>query len=231
LELLSFATGRKLSRRILITGASRGIGLALTRNYLSLGDRVTAVCRKANDELRNSGAEIIEGIDVTNPENCSALAEKIDGKIDILINNAGLLESETLNSMNFETVKQQFLVNSIGPLQITHSLLNNLDEGSKVIMITSRMGSVDDNTSGGYYGYRMSKAALNMAGKSLANDLKHRNIAVVLLHPGFVQTDMTGYSGFISPEESAALLTQRIEETSMSNSGTFRHAEGQELPW
>ena len=119
----------------------------------------------------------------------------------------------------------------MAPLRITSSLLDKLKAGSKVIMITSRMGSIEDNTSGGYYGYRMSKAALNMAGMSLANDLSRRNIAVGLVHPGFVSTRMTGYGGLIEPPESAKNIIQTIDKISMDNTGAFLHAEGEELPW
>ena len=217
--------------RVLITGASRGIGLALTKLFLERGDRVTAVCRQATAALKSTSADIIESIDVTSAEDCQRLADEINYTVDILINNAGLLESETLGDMNFDTIRRQFEVNSIGPLQVTHVLLSKLQSGSKVIMITSRMGSMEDNGSGGYYGYRMSKAALNMAAKSLSIDLKHQEIPVVLLHPGYVQTDMTGKNGFMTPEESASHLIRRIDDTSMTNTGTFKHAEGDALPW
>ena len=151
--------------------------------------------------------------------------------INILINCAGLLHCETLEQMDFENILQQFEVNSLAPLRVTHSLLKTLYRGSKVAIITSRMGSVEDNTSGAYYGYRMSKAAVNMAGKSLANDLCHDGIVVGLLHPGFVKTRMTGFNGDVTPEESAANLFNRIEELELQQSGSFIHANGQKLPW
>ena len=125
---------------------------------------------------------------------------------------------------------EQFRVNTLGPLRITHALLDNLGKGSKVVIITSRMGSVADNTSGGYYGYRVSKAGVNMIGMSLRHDLEPRGIAVALLHPGMVATGMTGGQG-IDVQQSAAGLIQRIDELDMSNSGSFWHAEGYALPW
>ncbi|MCM8529007.1 MAG: SDR family oxidoreductase [Lentisphaeraceae bacterium] len=221
-----------MSRLILITGASRGIGLELCRQYHENGDRVIATCRQSTDELKELGVKIIENIDVTSVEDCHRLHDTLNGEfLDILINNAGILHSETLNNLDFEHIQEQFEVNAMAPLRITGSLLDKLRAGSKVIMITSRMGSMDDNTSGGYYGYRMSKAALNMAGVSLANDLKHRKISVGLIHPGFVSTRMTGYGGLIESPESAKNIIESIEKVSLENSGIFLHAEGQELPW
>ncbi|MCM8542680.1 MAG: SDR family oxidoreductase, partial [Lentisphaeraceae bacterium] len=219
-----------MSRLILITGASRGIGLELCRQYHDNGDRVIAVCRQSTDTLKELGVKIIENIDVTSAEDCHRLHDTLnDEYVDILINNAGLLHSETINDLDFENIQQQFEVNAMAPLRITGSLLNKLRSGSKVIMITSRMGSMDDNTSGGYYGYRMSKAALNMAGVSLANDLRPRKIAVGLIHPGFVSTRMTGYGGLIDPPESARNIINSIDKVTIENSGVFLHAEGQEL--
>ena len=221
-----------MSKLILITGASRGIGLELCRQYHDNGHRVIAVCRQSTDTLKELGVKIIENIDVTSAEDCHRLHDTLnDEYVDILINNAGLLHSETINDLDFENIQQQFEVNAMAPLRITGSLLNKLRSGSKVIMITSRMGSMDDNTSGGYYGYRMSKAALNMAGVSLANDLRPRKIAVGLIHPGFVSTRMTGYGGLIDPPESARNIINSIDKVTIENSGVFLHAEGQELPW
>src|SRR5690606_27563059 len=139
--------------------------------------------------------------------------------------------SESLDDLDFDRIRKQFEVNALGPLRVTKALLPHLKKGSKVALITSRMGSIADNGSGGMYGYRMSKAALNMAGKSLAVDLKDRGIAVIILHPGFVRTDMTGGNGMIDPDESARGLIARIEELTLDRSGTFRHMNGDELPW
>jgi len=221
-----------MSRLILITGASRGIGLELCRQYHDNGDRVIAVCRQSTDTLKELGVKIVENIDVTSAEDCHRLHETLnDEYVDILINNAGILNSESLNDLDFEQIMEQFKVNAMAPLRITESLLDKLRAGSKIIMITSRMGSIDDNQSGGYYGYRMSKAALNMAGVSLANDLHHRKIAVGLIHPGFVSTRMTGYGGLIDPPESVRNIIKSIEKVSIENTGIFLHAEGPELSW
>jgi len=215
----------------LVTGAARGIGLELCRQLAARGDRVIAACRKGNAELQSLGAEIHAGVDVTDDAQVAALAAALSGRsIDVLVNCAGILTREGLDDLDIDRIRAQFEVNSIGPLRVTQALLPNLAEGSKVIIITSRMGSIADNTSGGYYGYRMSKAAVNAVGMSLARDLHDRRIAVALLHPGMVATDMTGHRG-IPPQESARNLIARIDALTLSDSGVFRHANGEPLPW
>lgn len=217
--------------KVLITGANRGIGLELCRQLSVRGDEVIAICRQASQALRSLGLRIIEAVDVNDPDSVNTLSAQLGGeKLDWLINNAGILSVEGLGSLDFEAMERQFRVNSLGPLRVTEALLPMLGPGSKIGIITSRMGSVTDNTSGGYYGYRMSKAAVNMAGMSLAQDLKERQIAVALLHPGMVATDMTGGRG-VSPEHSAAGLIQRMDALDLEHSGSFWHAEGEELPW
>jgi len=220
---------------VLITGANRGIGLELVREYNQRGYQVLAVCRESSDELDELADEIIAGIDVTSDEAVAGLqtitAELLDGQLDVLINNAGLFKNETLDNMDFEQIQQQFEVNTMAPLRITHALLPLMGEGSKIANITSRMGSMEDNGSGSYYGYRASKAALNAFGKSLAMDLKPRGIAVAQLHPGFVQTRMVNFAGDISPQQAAAGLIARIDELSLENTGGFWHSNGQQLPW
>lgn len=218
--------------KVVITGANRGIGLALTLSYLEQNAQVIAVCRHASEELKQSSATIIDGIDVSNPETLSRLTDHLQRQsVDILINNAGVLAVENINEPSPATIEQQFRVNALGPLLVTQALLDNLNKGSKIAMITSRMGSISDNGSGGYYGYRMSKAALNAAGHSIAKDLHSRGIAVVMLHPGYVQTEMVGYGGDIDAATSATRLQQRISELSLDSSGDFLHSNGQRLPW
>jgi NAD(P)-dependent dehydrogenase (short-subunit alcohol dehydrogenase family) len=218
-------------KKILITGANRGIGLELCRQLADRGDEVIAVCRVASKQLSALNLRVIEGVDVSATESVRGLQNQagIDG-LDWLINNAGILSVESLESLDFEAMERQFRVNALGPLRVTAALLPKLGPGSKVGIITSRMGSVEDNTSGGYYGYRMSKAAVNMAGMSLARDLEERCIAVALLHPGMVATDMTGGRG-VTPEQSAGGLIKRMDALAMTDSGSFWHAEGERLPW
>ena len=217
---------------ICITGANRGIGLELARQFKQRGDDVVAACRESSKELAKLDVEVIEGVDVTEDGSVGELAKALgDRTVDVLVNCAGILSDESLTDLDFDRMRRQFEVNSLGPLRVTAALRGNLGQGSKVAIITSRMGSIADNTSGGRYGYRMSKTAVNMAGRSLAQDLREAGVAVVILHPGFVRTEMTGGQGLIDPPESAAGLIARIDELSIETSGSFRHTNGEELPW
>ena len=216
---------------VVVTGANRGIGLELCRQFARRGDKVIATCRKDSLELRETGAEIHEGIEVTDDASIHALAGELQGRrIDILVNCAGILTRESLDDLDIDRIRRQFEINAIAPLRVTAALQGCLGRGSKVAIITSRMGSIEDNTSGGYYGYRMSKAAVNIAARSLAHDLKDRDVSVFLIHPGMVATEMTGYRG-IPPEEAAADLVARIDSLDPEESGTFWHAKGDLLPW
>jgi NAD(P)-dependent dehydrogenase (short-subunit alcohol dehydrogenase family) len=216
---------------IVITGANRGIGLELARQYQERGYDVIAVCRKSSRELNALGVEVIEGVDVTSEDSVTDLASALQGRhIDRLVNNAGVLDRDSLEALDFEAIERQFRVNAIGPLLVTAALRHKLAPGGKVFIVTSRMGSIEDNTSGGYYGYRMSKAAVNMAARSLSVDLKDVGVGVFLLHPGMVATDMTDRQG-IPVEESAAGLIARMDTLDLGQSGTFWHQEGYALPW
>ncbi|GMM86881.1 SDR family oxidoreductase [Pseudoalteromonas sp. MTN2-4] len=221
-----------MTKHVVITGANRGIGLEFAMQYLAQGYEVTAVVRKPSTELQELSVNIIEGIDVSKSDDVARLASALSGKsIDVLINNAGIFENESLASMDFEAINAQLQINAVAPVRVTHALQANLDSGSKVAMITSRMGSIADNGSGAYIGYRMSKAALNAAGVSLAHELKPKGVAVALLHPGFVQTQMVNFAGDISPQVAAERLMQRIEELNLDNTGSFWHSNGDILPW
>ncbi|WP_087464666.1 SDR family oxidoreductase [Oleiphilus messinensis] len=221
-----------MTKTVLVTGANRGIGLSFCRHYQARGWNVYGVCRNTSDALDALQINVVSGIDVSDPESITQLKQQLEGiPLDILINNAGILRNERLGSLNFSDMQQQFEVNTLGPLRVTEALMGNLSEGSKVALITSRMGSITDNTSGGYYGYRMSKAALNSAGVSLARDLAPKGIAVAILHPGLVGTEMIGGVGDLTPDEAAQRLIARIDELSLQNSGSFRHSNGDSLPW
>ena len=216
---------------VLVTGCNRGIGLELCRQFSARGDDVIAVCRTPSDELRAAGVSIVDNIDVSDGGSVAALKDQLDGRtIDILINNAGILRSETFGTIDYESMLEQYRVNTLGPLRVTEALANNLVTGSKVAIVTSRVGSIEDNGSGGNYGYRASKTAVNQIGMNLKHEFAPRGIAIALLHPGLVATEMTGGHG-ISPEDSAAGLIQRVDELSMDTSGGFWHAEGYTLPW
>lgn len=217
---------------ILITGANRGIGLALCKQYQQRGATVFGVCRHVSPELESLGVRIVSGIDISHPASVPALRDSLANvRLDVVINNAGILRNEVLGNLDYDSIMQQFQVNALGPLRITEALLPQLDTGARIALITSRMGSIADNTSGGRYGYRMSKCALNIAGVSLAHDLKAREIAVGIFHPGLVGTDMIGGTGDVTPDEAAVRLMTRIDELNMNNSGSFWHANGESLPW
>jgi NAD(P)-dependent dehydrogenase (short-subunit alcohol dehydrogenase family) len=216
----------------IVTGANRGIGLELAKQLKERGDDVIAACRTTSSELDTLGVRVEAGVDVSDAASVAELAQRLKGaEIDLLINNAGILRGESLDRMNFESIEQQFEVNALGPLRVTTALLPLLSKGAKVAIITSRMGSMADNGSGGYYGYRMSKAAVNAAGVSLAHDLAGQGIAVGLFHPGMVATEMTGRNG-IAPADAAANVLARIDALSADTTGKFVHAgTGEELPW
>jgi len=221
-----------MNKQVLITGANRGIGLSLAKHYSQSGYQVTAVCRTPSAELEKLGVKVISDIDVSKTQAVEQLRDKIENQtLDLLINNAGILRNEVLGNINFQTIEEQFATNTLGPLRVTEALIPKLSENAKVAMITSRMGSIDDNTSGGRYGYRMSKAALNIASVSLAHDLKHQGIAVGIIHPGLVGTDMIGGFGDITPDQAAHSIAQRVTELNLDNSGSFWHSNGEQLPW
>lgn len=216
----------------LVTGANRGIGLELCRELAGRGGDVIAVCRKPSRELEQLGVRIEQGVDVGSDAALSDLAARLrDVRIDILIANAGILREDSLQTLEFERVREQLEVNALGPLRTVKHLLPALAPTAKLALITSRMGSLADNSSGGYYGYRMSKAALNAAGVSLAHDLRARKVAVAILHPGYVRTDMTDRHGQLEPSESARMLLARIDALTLETSGGFWHANGDRLPW
>ena len=221
-----------MSKTILITGGNRGIGLELAVQFKKQGHEVIVTCRKPSHELSVHKIDTLSEIDVTNEKSLEKMTKALSpNSLDIIINNAGILHSNSLQNINIDEIRAQFEINSLGPLRVTQALLPILKDNSKVGIITSRMGSITDNTSGGSYGYRMSKAAANMVGVSLAHDLRPRGIAVALLHPGYVRTEMTHYSGLIDPPESAAGLIKIIDELTLENSGLFWHTDGTVLPW
>jgi NAD(P)-dependent dehydrogenase (short-subunit alcohol dehydrogenase family) len=220
-------------KTFLVTGSNRGIGLEYCRQLQTRGEEVIAVCRQPSPELEALGVRLETGVDITAGDSVTNLVERLDGvPIDGLIHNAGILESTSLDRLDLASMRRQFEVNALAPLRLTKALLGQLQAGSKLILMTSRMGSIDDNSSGGSYGYRMSKVALNMAGRSLAIDLRPRGIAVAILHPGLVRTRMVNFNTQgISPEQAVRGLLQRIDALTLETSGTFWHANGDVLPW
>ncbi|HTT10801.1 MAG TPA: SDR family oxidoreductase [Burkholderiaceae bacterium] len=228
---------------VLVTGAARGIGLEFCRQLVARGDSVVATCRRSSDELRAVKLRIVDDIDVTSDDACARLARNLQGKpIDWVVLNAGVFESTSLGSLEFERMRHEYDVDALGPLRITQALLANIPRGGKIALVSSRAGSIGDNSSGGIYGYRMAKAALNMAGVSLAHDLQARGIAVVLLHPGVVDTEMlrsgmdalgqmVRSADLITPRVAVEAMLTRIDELTLSSSGRFLHRNGQVLPW
>jgi NAD(P)-dependent dehydrogenase (short-subunit alcohol dehydrogenase family) len=215
-----------------VTGANRGIGLALTGQLRARGESVVAVCRQGSADLDRLGVRIESGIDLASRQANAALAARLArDEIDLLIHNAGVMFEDTFGDVDGDDVRSQLEINAIAPLLLTQALAPRLASGAKVALITSRMGSIGDNTSGAYYGYRMSKAALNAAGMSMARDLAPRGIAVAILHPGAVRTGMTGGQGNLEPDESAIGLLRRIDELRLETSGRFVHQDGSLLPW
>jgi NAD(P)-dependent dehydrogenase (short-subunit alcohol dehydrogenase family) len=216
---------------VLVTGANRGIGLQLCKQFADRGDDVVAVCRETTPELGELGVRVIDGVDVGSGAAVDALRQKLGNlQIDVLVNNAGILLRDKFGDIDYDDLTEQYRINTLGPLRVTEALADRLHSGSKVAIVSSRVGSIDDNSSGGNYGYRASKAAVNMIGTNLKHELLPRGIAVALLHPGLVATDMTGGSG-VSPADSARGLIQRIDDLTLENSGGFWHAEGYALPW
>ncbi len=219
-------------KTVVVTGANRGIGFEFCRQYLQKEFNVIGLCRKKSKAFEALKINIIDGIDVTDPKSLKKAQKELSGtKIDLLINNAGIFLNDTLGSLDPEEISKQFYVNALGPLMMTEALMPHLQKGATVAMVTSLMGSIADNGSGGYYGYRMSKAALNMAGMSLSRDLQKSGITVLLLHPGYVKTDMTQHLGNVLPEESVKGLIQQIESAKKDNVAHFRGYNNKELPW
>ena len=217
----------------LVTGANRGIGLEYCRQLQARGDQVIAVCRQPSPELEALGVRVEAGIELTDEADRAELVRRLEGApLDGVILNAGILQSMGLDDLDAEAIRRQFEVNALAPLLLARALVPQMPRGARLALMTSRMGSIDDNSSGGSYGYRMSKVALNMAGRSLAIDLRPRGIAVAILHPGLVRTRMINFNPQgISPEEAVRGLLARIDALTLETSGSFWHANGQVLPW
>ena len=217
----------------LVTGANRGIGLEYCRQLKARGQDVVAVCRQPSDELETLGVRLEDGVELSDSQSIDDLVRRLAGlPLDGVILNAGILQSMGLADLDPAGIRRQFEVNALAPLLLARALVDQMPRGAKLVLMTSRMGSIDDNSSGGSYGYRMSKVALNMAGKSLAIDLEQRGIAVAILHPGLVCTRMIQFNpSGIPPEQSVKGLLARIDGLTMANSGRFWHANGELLPW
>ena len=227
---------------ILITGTNRGIGLEFVKHYIKNNEKVIATCRNRNSakdllELENTtnNLSLVE-LDVSNPNSINNFTSKIAGlPIDTFISNAGVSGPQNIEFGNFDAKEwlDVFNVNTIAPLLITQKILKNLRLGKdkKLVFISSKVGSIEDNTSGGMYIYRTSKTALNQVIKSLSIDLKGENFIVVALHPGWVQTDMGGPNALIDTETSVKGLIEVIDNLTPKNSGKFYNYDGSPIPW
>jgi 2-glutathionyl-2-methylbut-3-en-1-ol dehydrogenase len=228
----------------LIIGADRGIANAMARHLHDRGDSVVAACFGDGSDLTELGIPVEPGVDVTSDEAVTALAKRLEqqgARLEWLVNVAGIMHLDTLDTVDYDDVRKQFEINTLGPLRVVRELRGLLDEGAKVGILTSRVGSLGDNTSGGDYAYRISKAAANMVALNLHHDLKQRGIAVQALHPGMVLThlldavdpdQMAKYASAYSPPEKAAeQLVAVLDGLTVATAGQFQHANGDILPW
>lgn len=225
--------------KIFITGTNRGLGLEFVKQFLNRGDQVTATCRNPKDatelnRLQDNHNLQIFCLDVGDHGAVQKLQQQlVDRPIDIFINNAGIWRSSQLGNISIDEWMESFRINAIAPIKTIESFLPNikLGEDKKVISITSKMGSIDDNTSGGSYIYRSSKTALNSAMHSMHHDLKNHGIATCTLHPGWVRTDMGGPGGLIDVEQSVSGMIKVIDHLSIENSGEYIDYAGKIIPW
>ena len=227
----------------LITGANRGLGFEFARQYLADGWQVYAACRnpKSASELRRladaSDDKLqILALDVIDPVSVQAAAAKLDGQaIDLLLNNAGIggPRGQSVGNIDYEAWAKVLNVNTMGPLRVSEAFVDHVAQSERklIVTITSGMGSLADNTSGGAYAYRSSKAAVNMVMRSLAIDLAPRNIACVVINPGWVLTDMGGPHATLTTAESVKKLRRLIETLGPGQSGKFFNYDGREYAW
>lgn len=217
----------------LVTGTNRGIGLELCRQLHGRGDGVIATCRSSSAELDAIGCRVLEGVDVASEDVGDALDAALgeDVALDVVVNNAGIGGWDSLERVDLDLFRRQLEVNTLGPLRVTLAVLPRMGRDGRIGFVSSKAGSIGDRPSGGNYGYRASKTALNLVAANLAHDLAPRGIHVAVLHPGFVRTEMTGMGGNMDPPESAAGLIARLDELDASRSGRWFHANGEEVPW
>ena len=221
---------------VLITGANRGLGLEFARQYAADGWNVIGTARSPGkaDELNALSLEVVQ-LDVANPSSVDALAESLAGRpIDLLINNAGIFPRvDKIEEINLDDYSQTIAVNALGPVRVTRALLANIRLGKKktIVNITSRLGSIALNDFGSFYGYRESKAALNMFTKTLAIELAPEGFTCLTIHPGWVKTDMGGENANLTPEQSISGMRDVIQTLGPADTGTYWSYSGEEVPW
>ena len=220
----------------IVIGADRGIGAALVDVYRERGCDAIAVCLGDGAAWGDTNVRVIEKIDVTSTRAVETLAAEVGATpIDVLVHVAGVGALDKWGQFDFDAMLRHYDLNALGPLRVVSALAENLTKGSRVGIVTSRMGSIGDNGSGRMYSYRMSKAAANMLGVNLHHQLAPKGVHVMLLHPGTVATQMTkgarGWDGFTKPAESAAGLAAQLDTLGPDSPIEFRHADGTLLPW
>ncbi|HCC72604.1 MAG TPA: short-chain dehydrogenase, partial [Methylophilaceae bacterium] len=219
---------------VLITGANRGLGLEFVRQYAIDNYEVIACSRKINkkDDLHKLQVKFknisIYKLDVANFSSIDQFAKSLKSPIDILINNAGVYPDSSIDHINYDTWLEAFKINTLAAFKMTKAFLPHLKKShlKKVASLTSKMGSIDDNSGGSEYLYRSSKTALNMVMKSLSIDLKPYDLALITLHPGWVRTDMGGPNGLIDADKSVTGMKRQIDKLSMKTSGQFIAYDG-----
>ena len=224
---------------VLITGANRGLGLEFVRQYATDNYEVIACARKLNkkDSLHKLQASYknisIFALDIQNFTSIDQLAKTLKKPIDILINNAGVYPDSSIDHIDYDAWLDAFKINTLAAFKMTKAFLPHLKKGDlkKVASLTSKMGSIDDNSGGGEYLYRSSKTALNMVMKSLSIDLKPYDLSLITLHPGWVRTDMGGPNGLIDADESVAGMKRQIDKLSVKTTGQFIAYDGKKIPW
>jgi NAD(P)-dependent dehydrogenase (short-subunit alcohol dehydrogenase family) len=222
-----------------VVGADRGIGAAVALAVNARGQRVLAACLDDAPTLTDAGVEVLPGIDVTSDAAVARLERRVaDRSVELLVHVAGIVCESPFGALDFAAMQREYDVNALGVLRVAQAVVPRMPAGGKIGVLTSRVGSLDDNGSGGMYGYRMSKAAANMAALNLARELAPRQIAVLALHPGTVRTQLTAAlldrrtAGIaVEPDAAAAGLLARLDELTLHTTGTFRHANGEALPW
>ena len=221
---------------VLITGANRGIGLEYARQFAEKGYQVIGTARHPSDAKELSAvASRVEQLDVTDATSVAALATRLrDVPIDILVNNAGIFDRQdvTVDKVDFGMMEQTFAVNTLGPLRVTQALLPSLRAGKRrtVVSMSSQLGSIE-NSNGRWYAYRSSKAALNQINKTLSAELAPEGFICVVLHPGWVRTDMGGSNATYAPQESVGGLLAVIEKLGPADNGRFYDFQGKPIPW
>jgi NAD(P)-dependent dehydrogenase (short-subunit alcohol dehydrogenase family) len=244
-DTLMAMSQRTASRRALITGGKRGLGLEFARQWLARGDEVVVLARRpessrdlADLARLHPGALTTVDCDVASDASVEAARRRVErtwDRLDLLVNNAGIIGKDggSIDGIDLEEVRDLIEVNTLGPLRVCRAFVPLLRNGTipKIVHITSLRGSIDDNRSGGYWGYRLSKAALNMASRNLAVSLNQDGIVSVVLHPGWVRTGMGGQDAPLSPEEAVAAMVRTIDDLTLQKSGGFFDRTGKPCPW